>query len=166
MAKTKVHNLSAKQKAFCEEYVIDHNGTQAAIRAEYSEKSSRAQACKLLTKDNIKKYVEELEQIEKSKRIAKKDEVLEFLTSMMRGEIEEEVVVIEGTGKGLSEASKMKKEAQLKDRLSATKELGKRYQIADDTNNLDALKKLDQLLGNLDSQATDYEEDDDEDEDD
>jgi phage terminase small subunit len=50
--------LTPKQKKFCEEYLIDCNGTQAAIRAGYSEKTAKEQATRLLTKVYVKDYIE------------------------------------------------------------------------------------------------------------
>lgn len=50
--------LSDKQRRFCEEYLVDHNATQAAIRAGYSQKTARIQASKLLTKANIQDYLQ------------------------------------------------------------------------------------------------------------
>ena len=52
--------LNEKQKQFCEEYIIDLNGTQAAIRAGYSKKTARAIANENLTKPNIQEYLKEL----------------------------------------------------------------------------------------------------------
>ena len=52
--------LNEKQKQFCEEYIIDLNGTQAAIRAGYSAKTARAIANELLTKLDIQGYICEL----------------------------------------------------------------------------------------------------------
>lgn len=57
-----MENLSEKQKKFCEEYIIDFNATKAAIRAGYAENSARQQACEMLTKPNIQKYVALLQQ--------------------------------------------------------------------------------------------------------
>lgn len=56
-----------KHERFCQEYVIDYNGTQAAIRAGYKEKSARSQASDLLTNPNILSRVRELqhEQVER-----------------------------------------------------------------------------------------------------
>lgn len=59
MAKGK-NNLSDKQERFCHEYLIDLNGTQAAIRAGYSPKTAKEQAAQHLTKLNIQKYLQEL----------------------------------------------------------------------------------------------------------
>ena len=49
-----------KQKQFCKEYIIDSNATQAAVRAGYSPKTARSQACNLLTKQNIIDYIQQL----------------------------------------------------------------------------------------------------------
>lgn len=49
--------LNDKQKAFCREYIVDWNASQAAIRAGYSEKTCRSQSSALLTKQNIKKQI-------------------------------------------------------------------------------------------------------------
>lgn len=63
MAKSKYTNkskLSPKQLRFCQEYVIDNNGTKAAIRAGYSQSTAKEQASRMLTKVNIKKLVKKL----------------------------------------------------------------------------------------------------------
>jgi len=54
-------DLTDKQKRFCEEYVIDFNGLQAAIRAGYAKNSAAGQASELLTKPNISSYVKQLQ---------------------------------------------------------------------------------------------------------
>ena len=58
MKLTQVGGLTPKQAMFVREYIKDLNGSQAAIRAGFSEKSSRAMAAKLLTKRNIKSSVQ------------------------------------------------------------------------------------------------------------
>ncbi len=58
--------LNAKQVRFCEEYLIDLNATQAAIRSGYSEKTAKEIGCENLTKPNIASYISEL----KAKRSA------------------------------------------------------------------------------------------------
>ena len=52
--------LNEKQKQFCEEYIIDLNGTQAAIRAGYSGKTANRIASELLSKLDIQEYICEL----------------------------------------------------------------------------------------------------------
>ncbi|WP_431129727.1 terminase small subunit [Flagellimonas flava] len=54
-------NLTDKQRKFCEEYMVDLNATQAAIRAGYSEKTAREQASQNLSKLNIQNYIHELQ---------------------------------------------------------------------------------------------------------
>jgi phage terminase small subunit len=58
--------LTPKQQRFCEEYVVDCNGTQAAIRAGYSEKTAVEQASRLLI--NVK-VGERINELQKSKQI-------------------------------------------------------------------------------------------------
>jgi len=53
-------SLTPKQEAFCREYLVDLNGTQAAIRAGYSPKTANEQAAQLLAKLNIQEYVQSL----------------------------------------------------------------------------------------------------------
>lgn len=50
--------LTDKQKKFCEEYLIDLNATQAAIRAGYSEDSAAVIGCENLIKPNIQEYIQ------------------------------------------------------------------------------------------------------------
>ncbi len=64
-AKNVPNELTDKQQAFCEEYIVDLNGTQAAIRAGYSEDTARQQSSRLLTNVNVGQYIVEL----KAKRI-------------------------------------------------------------------------------------------------
>lgn len=59
--------LSQKQKRFCEEYLIDLNATQAAIRAGYSAKTANEQSSRLLAKANIRAYIDKA-LAERSKR--------------------------------------------------------------------------------------------------
>lgn len=121
--------LTDKQKRFCDEYLIDLNATQAAIRAGYSKKTAFIIANENLKKPYIKGYIDErLKQLE-DKRIAKADEVLKYLTSVMRNEVKEEVVVVEGKGDGCSSARTIKKDMSAKDRNKAAELLGKRYRL-------------------------------------
>jgi phage terminase small subunit len=51
-------DLTDKQKRFCEEYLIDLNGTQAAMRAGYSENTANEQASRLLANVSIQEYIQ------------------------------------------------------------------------------------------------------------
>lgn len=85
--------MTAKQMRFCDEYLIDLNATQAAIRAGYSEKTAKAIGSENLTKPYIREYIDQrLAEIEDA-LVAKQDEVMKYLTSVMRREKKEHVVV-------------------------------------------------------------------------
>lgn len=119
--------LTAKQQRFCDEYLIDINATQAAIRAGYSEKNARNIASENLANPNIREYIDNRLAEKEKALIADQDEVLKYLTSVMRGESVSTEIVVEGTGDGCSEARKMEKEPSEKERLKAAELLGKRY---------------------------------------
>lgn len=85
--------LTAKQKRFCDEYLIDLNATQAAIRAGYSEKTARAIGAENLTKLDIKEYIEKRMAEKEAELIADQNEVMRYLTAVMRRELTDSVVV-------------------------------------------------------------------------
>lgn len=85
--------LTAKQQRFCDEYLIDLNATQAAIRAGYSEKNARNIASENLAKPNIREYIDNRLAEKEKALIADQNEVLKYLTATMRREKKESVVV-------------------------------------------------------------------------
>lgn len=123
-------NVTEKQKRFADEYLIDCNATRA-YKAAYpnAKKHSAASvnASKLLRNAKVKAYIDE--QLEKmhDEKTADAKEVMEYLTSVMRGESESEIVVVEGIGDGASEARRFMKAPDEKERLKAAELLGKRY---------------------------------------
>ena len=119
--------LTAKQQRFCDEYLIDLNATQAAIRAGYSTKTARSIGAENLTKADIQAYIEKRMAEKEAELIADQDEVLKYLTSVLRGESEGEEIVVEGIGEGYSEARTVKKGPSEKEKLKAAELLGKRY---------------------------------------
>lgn len=121
--------MSEREELFCIYWVESLNGSQSAIRAGYKERTARITASKLLTKTNIKKRIDELMQERKRKEIASVDEVLTFLSSVLRGELDEEVVTQSG--------KKMLKKTSIKDRLKASELLGKRYALFTDKTELE-----------------------------
>lgn len=122
-----MEKMTAKQKRFCDEYLIDLNATQAAIRAGYTKKYANTNASKLLQITTIKEFIEKRMAEKESELIADQDEVLKYLTSVMRGQSQSEIVVVEGVGDGCSEARTMEKAPDEKERLKAAELLGKRY---------------------------------------
>lgn len=119
--------MTEKQKRFCDEYLIDLNATQACIRAGYSKKTAKQIGQQNLTKVDLKNYIEERLKEKESKLIATQDEVMKYLSSVLRGESESEVVVVEGIGDGCSQARVIKKKPDEKERLKSAELLGKAY---------------------------------------
>lgn len=129
--------MTEKQKRFCDEYLIDCNATQAAIRAGYSKKTAKSIGQENLTKHDIKLYVEqELEKI-RDNNIADAAEVMKYLTSVLRGESLAEIVVVEGEGDGCSSARRINKAPDEREKLKAAELLGKRYSLFKDNMTLE-----------------------------
>ncbi|MDU1029531.1 MAG: terminase small subunit [Clostridiales bacterium] len=122
--------FSPKQKRFITEYPKDMNATQAAIRAGYSPKTAYSQGQRLLKKAEIKKAIEDLILSIRRDNIADIEEVLEFYSLAVRGQVDEEVVVVEGQGDGFSKARVIRKQISAKDRIKAAEQLQKRYEAA------------------------------------
>ena len=78
--------MTEKQKLFCEEYLIDLNATQAALRAGYSEKTAYSIGNENLKKPEIQEYIQKRLKEKEDALIAKQDEVLKTLTAVMRRE--------------------------------------------------------------------------------
>lgn len=147
--------LTAKQKRFVQEYLIDLNATQAAIRAGYSKKSAHSIGPENLEKPEIKQAIEEkLKQIDDEKTADAK-EVIEYLTSVMRGESKSEVLSLCGSGR----QEVIEKKPEERDRLKAAELIGKRYGLFTDRFQIESekeeLSKLDQLLSDITNVAKD-----------
>ena len=78
--------LTAKQQRFCDEYLIDLNATQAAIRAGYSKQTAGVIGVENLKKPNIKLCIEKRMAEKEAALIADQNEVLKYLTAVLRGE--------------------------------------------------------------------------------
>ncbi|MGU8470236.1 terminase small subunit [Clostridium perfringens] len=124
--------LTPKQKAFAEYYIETGNATESAIKAGYSKKTARVIGQENLLKPALKSYIDEKMKELESKRIAKAEEVLEYLTRVLRGEETEQVVVTENIGDFMSEAKVIDKEISAKDKIKAAELLGKRYRLFTD----------------------------------
>ena len=134
--------MTDKQKRFCDEYLIDCNAKQAAIRAGYSPKTAKQIGQENLTKPDLREYIDEQLKKLHDAKIADADEVIKYLTSVMRGESTAEVVVIEGEGEGYSTARRMSKAPDEKERLKAAELLGKRFGLFTDKINVDGGTKV------------------------
>ena len=122
--------MTDNQKIFADEYLIDCNATRAYKAAYPSVKKdsvASVNASKLLRNAKVKAYIDEQLAKLHDKKTADAKEVMEYLTSVMRGESSAEIVVVEGIGDGASEARRMIKAPDEKERLKAAELLGKRY---------------------------------------
>ena len=124
--------LTEKQKRFADYYIETGNATESARRAGYKGKNLNNVASENLAKVGVKSYIDEKLKVLENERTASAKEVLEFLTKSMRGELDEEIVVVEGTGDGTSEARKIKKQIGLRERIKSAELLGKRYRLFTD----------------------------------
>jgi phage terminase small subunit len=127
--------VTEKQKRFCDEYLIDCNATRAyktVYKNVKSDEVARKAGSRLLTNVDVKNYIaDRMEEIHNEKT-ADAQEVIEYLTSVLRGESTAQEIVVEGTGDGYSEARTMEKSPSEKERLKAAELLGKRYALFTD----------------------------------
>lgn len=135
--------LTAKQKLFCDEYIISLNATQAAIKAGYAEKTAYAMGAENLRKPKIQSYISERMKQKESSLIATQDEVLQYLTSVLRGESQTTDTLLVGMGDGYQEVQEVEKKPSEKDRLKAAELLGKRYGLYTDKISADVDMSLD-----------------------
>lgn len=130
---------NAKQERFCLEYAKKANATDAYKNAGYKAKTDsaiRVNASRLLANANIQARLAELHEEMASEKIASASEVQERLTRILRMEETEDVVVVEGIDKGVSEARIVEKRPNLKDVIKAGETLAKMQGAFDNTVNV------------------------------
>lgn len=120
--------LTAKQQRFCDEYLIDLNATQAAIRAGYSEKTAKQIGQENLTKPDIKNYIQERMEQKEKELIADQNEVMKYLTAVMRGQTKAHVLARDDIGA----ERVIQKPPDEKERLKAAELLGKAHTLFTD----------------------------------
>ncbi|MCI2888408.1 terminase small subunit [Staphylococcus hominis] len=118
-------SLTLKQKQFADEYIRTGNAYQSAINVGYSEKYAKARSHKMLENVGINQYIDENLEIIQKESIAEADEIMRYLTRVLRGEEKEEILVY--VGGGMQEIQTIKPSA--KDRIKAAELLGKRYRM-------------------------------------
>ncbi|MCI2869465.1 terminase small subunit [Staphylococcus hominis] len=150
--------LTRRQELFIEEYLIDLNATQAAIRAGYSQKTARSQGQRMLTKVDIQKAISERMEEKKSDIIMKQDEILERLTSQARREEKDYQVMLSENlvknDKGSVIGVERKPEVvevptQNKDAIKALETLGKYYTMWTDKTVTESTERI-QIVNDLD----------------
>lgn len=119
--------LNQKQEKFCLAYAKSGNARQSYLDAGYRCKpeTADASASQLLKNPKVKERLAELAEKAANESIADIREMQEVLTSIIRKEMSEEVIVVEGDGDGCSSARRMRKEPSLKDLINAINTLGK-----------------------------------------
>lgn len=119
--------LTKKERIFADEYVKTTNGTQSAITAGYSEKTASVTASKMLRKPKVRQYIDAIMSERSKDTIATADEVLEYLTRVVRGE--------EKDAFGL--------DVSVADKTKAAELLGKRHMLFTDKVKLSAEVEID-----------------------
>lgn len=123
--------MNAKQRKFADEYLIDCNATQAAIRAGYNEKTAYSQGQRTLKNVEVKTYIDEQLERLHNEKTADAQEVLEYLTAVMRGQHTEQTLQL--IGEGVQTITDI--DVSARERLKAAELIGKRYGMFKD--NLD-----------------------------
>ena len=136
--------LTQKQQRFVDEYIISGNATQAAIKAGYSKKTAKQMGTENLAKPIVKTAIEKRNEEIKSEKTADMTEVMEYLTSVMRGEQTESVA----TAKGVYDDV----EVSAKDRIKAAELIGKRHGAWTDKKEINGSLDIEIGVGNYDDE--------------
>lgn len=144
--------MTERQKIFADYYIISLNATEAYKKAYPKIKSIKAaevNGSKLLRNTKVKAYIDEQLEKLKSERVADQQEVLEFLTSVMRGEVTEPLLVLDGEGTQRVIQAK----PSVATRRASAVDLGKRYGLFVDKQEI-TQRVVEIELGNWDDEET------------
>lgn len=125
--------MTPKQKKFCDEYIKSGNAKQSAIKAGYSPKTAYSIGNENLNKPELKAYIDERLKELSNHKILSAAKVLEYLSRVVAGKETEYVATSKGVFPDVPVSAK--------DRISAAKELLKRYPTTDPMEK-QKLKKL------------------------
>ncbi|WP_288531550.1 terminase small subunit [uncultured Secundilactobacillus sp.] len=125
-----MQKLTVKQQKFADEYIISGNATQAAIAAGYSQKTAGSVGNENLKKPAISSYIKQRTKAISNSKIANQQEILQYLTSVLRGEETESVATAKGIFSGVDVGAK--------DRLKAAELLGKHTAMWTENRNVNA----------------------------
>ena len=117
--------LTEKQRRFADEYIRTGNIRQSAIIAGYSEKTAHVVGSENIRKPNIKAYIDKRLEDLRKESIAEQDEILQFLTKVVRGQASGTALV----GMGMGEQSVDQVPPTIAERTKAAELLGKRYAL-------------------------------------
>ena len=119
-------NLTQRQIRFVQDFMKSNNVTQAAIRSGYSKKTASVQGSRLLTNVKVAEYVDAINERLESDKIADIQEVMEYLTSVMRGDTKDQFDL----------------DASLSERTRAASELAKRLDVRAKTLNIEGVVNI------------------------
>lgn len=134
--------LTIKQQAFADAYIESGNGSEAYKKAYPNVKkdeTARVNASRLLTNANVKSYIAERMEELKSERVADQQEILELLTSVIRGEAQS--AVLRGIGEG-AQTIDDEMPPTTAERIKAAELLGKRYAMWTDKQQVDGVAQV------------------------
>lgn len=131
--------MNVRQERFCQEYSKCGNATMSALEAGYSERTARTIGSKLLTNVDIQNRIRELQEDIKTSNILDARQMQEVLTSIILQESDEEVIVVEGCGDGVSEAVTKKKKPSQSDRIKAIQLLARMQGALDNSATLNVV---------------------------
>lgn len=124
--------MTPRQQKFCDEYLISGNATDAAIKAGYSRKTAKQTGSENLAKPDLRAYIDEQLAKIHSAKIADAEEVMKYLTSVMRGQHTEQVLKL--VGDGIQTVADI--DVSAKERIKAAELIGKRYALFSDKMDL------------------------------
>ena len=144
--------MTERQKIFADHYIISLNATEAYKKAYpkiKSIKTAEVNGSKLLRNTKVKAYIDERLEKLKSERVADQQEVLEFLTAVMRGEVTEPLLVLDGEGTQKVVQAK----PSVATRRASAVDLGKRYGLFVDKQEI-TQRVVEIELGSWDDEET------------
>lgn len=115
--------LNMRQQKFVDEFCKTGNATQAATFAGYVQ--AGAEGCRLQKNPKVQAAIATRMEEARTKNVADTTEILEYLTAVMRGQHEDEVVMNIGKGNGITAAEKVATKVGAKERLKAAEMLAK-----------------------------------------
>ena len=118
--------LTQRQIRYVQDFMKSNNVTQAAIRSGYSKKTASVQGSRLLTNVKVAEYVDAINERLESDKIADIQEVMEYLTSVMRGDTKDQFDL----------------DASLSERTRAASELAKRLDVRAKTLNIEGVVNI------------------------
>lgn len=139
--------LTENQNRFADEYIRTGNITQSYLVAYpnvKSESSAAASGSKLLRLPKVKAYVDNRLKELKKDSIAEQDEILQFLTSVIRGDAKGKIKL----GMGMGEEKLTDTEPSLQEKIKAAEQLGKRYGMWTDKQEMEL--KLPMFIDDVD----------------